>query len=456
VTWMTGIRRRLRHLSDWANSLFPSVRLPGLLILSAAVLMLTPVCRPCLYLSVALNLALVALALADYRLLKAVDQCEAWRERDDVFSVGARNPVTLSVRNRSALSLHLEVGDEHPHEFTADGESPRFRLDPDGTWQHTYYLVPHRRGDYRFGRLTLRARTPLGLLQRQRAFDLPQPVAVYPNLQDVRKYNLLGRRNRLEQMGLRRLRVRGRSLEFESLRDYVPGDELRHVHWKASARKGKLVTKQYDLERSQHLVIALDLGRTMASRLGDLTKLDHAVNASLLLAHVASFCEDYVGLVAFADEVVGYLPPHKGRHQTGRVARFLYPLEPRLAEADYRGAFLYLGQQCRRRCLIVVLTDLLDPESSAQLLHVLSPLTRRHVVLCVAFGDYELAELVSRAPRQQRELYEHAVALTLRQDRARALAILRSRGVLTLDAAPSDLSIAVVNRYLALKEEALI
>jgi len=451
------VRSLLTRLTDAANSLFPSPRLFVLLGGGAVLIGLSPVWWPLLTLGLAVDVLTLALATVDYRLLRQARHCHATRSHDDVFSLGVRNRVQVSVRNRADIPFHVELGDEYPPEFSSTAERFRFRLEPEAVHRIAYYLTPDKRGNYTFGRLVVRLLTNLGLLCRQRFFSSDSPaVAVYPNLQDVRKYDLLGRRNRLEQMGLRRLRIRGRSLEFDSLRDYVVGDELRHIHWKASAKRGKLVTKEFDIERSQHVMIALDLGRTMASRLDNLTKLDHAINACLLLTHVASFSDDHVGVMGFADEIVGYLPPTKGRRQTGRVAEFLYPLESRLTESDYRRAFLYLGQLCRRRTLIIVLTDLLDPDSSAQLIRNLPPLTRRHLVLCVAFSDYELDQLLAVPPRKPRDLFEQAVAVNLRHDRSLALAALRSRGVLTLDAAPSDLSIAVVNRYLALKQEALI
>lgn len=450
-------RSLLTLAAEAADSLFPAPRLFVLLGVAAVVITLSPVWRPLLAVGLAMDALTLALVVVDYRLLRQADHCQATRSHDDVFSLGVRNPVHVTVRNRGTVTFHAELGDEYPPDFSVEPDRFRFRLEPEGRYRATYHLIPAKRGNYGFGRLGLRVRTDVGLLCRQRFFTARKSaVAVYPNLQEVRKYDLLGRRNRLEQMGLRRLRVRGRSLEFDSLREYVPGDEMRHIHWKASAKRGKLVTKEFDLERSQHVMVALDLGRTMASRLDNLTKLDHAVNACLLLTHVASSSDDHVGVMGFADDIVGYLPPTKGRRQTGRVAEFLYPLESRLRESDYRRAFLYLGRLCRRRTLIIVLTDLLDPDSSAQLIRHLPPLTRRHLVLCVAFSDYELNQLLAAPPKQARDLFEQAVAVNLRHDRSSALAALRSRGVLTLDAAPSDLSIAVVNRYLALKEEALV
>jgi len=419
-----------------------------------------------IWLTVLGNVTLAALLVLDYLWLRQAEPLTAHRFREEVFSLGVSNRVDLVVRNRGTIPLWVELADEPPADFRVDppvGSQARNgvecrrtaarRLEPGGEWETGYYAIPPQRGDYRFGRLNVRCRTRLGLLVRQQRFEPEPAVRVYPNVLDLRKYELLGRRDQLAQMGLRQLRLRGTALEFESLREYVPGDELRRVDWKATARKGVMMVKEYELERSQQVMLALDLGRTMASRLGDLTKIDHAINACVLLSHVASYSDDRVGLLAFADEVVGYLPPGKGKHQTARLTEFLYPLHARTVEADYRTAFSYLGRQCRRRSLILVFTDLIDPDSSASLIAHLSPLAPRHLVLCVALSDYELDDLLGHPPQEPRDLYEQTVASSLQQDRAKALAALSSRGIRTLNAAPTDLSVAVVNRYLALKRE---
>lgn len=439
--------------------MFPSPRAAGLFFVATFGLLGEPLVPGLIWLTVLGNVTLAALLVLDYLWLRQAEPVTAHRFHEEVFSLGVSNRVDLVVRNRGTIPLWVEVADEPPTAFRADppggtGVRPAGRrLEPGEEWETAYYLIPPQRGDYRFGRLNVRCRTRLGLLVRQQRFEPEPAVRVYPNVLDLRKYELLGRRDQLAQMGLRQLRLRGTALEFESLREYVAGDELRRVDWKATARRGVMMVKEYELERSQRVMLALDLGRTMASRLGDLTKIDYAINACVLLAHVASYSDDRVGLLAFADEVVGYLPPGKGQHQTTRLTEFLYPLHAQTVEADYRAAFSYLGQQCRRRSLILVFTDLIDPDSSASLIAHLSPLAPRHLVLCVALSDYELDDLLAQPPREPRDLYEQAVASFLQQDRAQALAALSSRGILTLNATPADLSVAVVNRYLALKRE---
>ena len=160
--------------------------------------------------------------------------------------------------------------------------------------------------------------------------------------------------------GLRRMRVRGQGREFESLREFVVGDEIRHISWAATARRGKVITRQYTVERSQNIVVLLDTGRLMTARIGKLSKLDHAVNATLSIGYVAAAGGDNVGLVAFSRRVVSYLPPRRGRDQINRLMEALYSLEPQMIEPSYKRAFSFFGANCKRRSLVVILTDLVD------------------------------------------------------------------------------------------------
>ena len=195
---------------------------------------------------------------------------------------------------------------------------------PRGTWEFIYHVRPLRRGDYQFGDLSLRWLGPLGLVIRQANVDAKEPVKVYPNLLDVRRYDLLLRRNRLQEMGLRTTRQFGEGTEFERLREYLPDDEYRRINWKATARRNFPVTTEYQTERSQQVIAVLDAGRMMQSPVADIAKLDYVVNAVLLLTYVATGKGDRVGMLSFADDVMHYLSPRQGRGQFYRMLELLY------------------------------------------------------------------------------------------------------------------------------------
>lgn len=425
----------------------------GWLALGALCLMLAPLFRPLLAVAFGLDILLAVLLVTDALLLRRVEQVTGSRVHENVLSLGTTNPITITVENPCPFPLRLAVRDAIPDSCESDRVTDTALVSALGRHSFTYHLTPFVRGLQQFGPLTARCKSSLGLWIVQRSLLDGGDVKVYPNIRQTQQQQLLTRQMRNRQLGIRAMRLRGQGREFESLRDYLPDDELRTVDWLASARRGSLVTREYDVEHSQQIMLVLDLGRTMASHLDQMTKLDYAVNASVLLTYVCGQARDRVGVMAFADEVVTYMPPVKGGGQLSRVLEQLYPLQARQLEADYRGAFTSLAKRLRKRSLIIIFTDLIDPDSSRRLIEHLPVLSSQHLVLCVALSDYEIKEILSGAPPDETGMYQQAMATVVLEDRQLALSQLRQRGILTVDASPSDLSVAVVNRYLAIKRE---
>ncbi|HOF88078.1 MAG TPA: DUF58 domain-containing protein [Armatimonadota bacterium] len=431
----------------------PSVLALVWMAVGGLCLLAAPVWPVLLWLGIGVDGLLALLLVTDLFLLRQAEALTARREHEEILSLGAPNLVTLVVENPTAFPFRLALRDATPDQAEADRAQAAGTVPPFGQLTASYHLTPLQRGAYPFGPLTVRVKTPLGLWVGQYVYAHGDTMRVYPNIQQTKQQHLLTRQQRTRQMGLRAMRLRGQGMEFESLRDYLPDDELRRVDWKASARRGNLVTREYDIERSQQIMIVLDLGRAMASHLDYMTKLDHAINAAVLLTYVAGQSQDRVGVMAFADTIAAFMPPGKGAGQLPLVLDQLYPLQPRQVEPDYRGAFTHLAHHVRKRSLIIIFTDLIDPDSSKRLMDSLALLHPQHLVLCVALSDYELRGIVTGMPANQTGLYQQAVAVSVMEDRQLALATLHRRGILTVDAAPSDLAVAVVNRYLAVKRE---
>jgi uncharacterized protein (DUF58 family) len=319
-----------------------------------------------------------------------------------------------------------------------------------------YHVRPLRRGDYRFGRVNLRWCGPLGLVVRQGHVEAAEPVKVYPNLLDVRRYDLLLRRNRLQEMGLRHTRLFGEGTEFERLREYLPDDEFRRIEWKATARRRRPVTIEYQTERSQNVIAVLDVGRMMQSPVARMAKLDYVVNAVLLLGYVATGKGDKVGLMTFADDVPLYLSPRQGRGQFYRMLEALYAVEAQPVEPDYRRALGYLATKQRKRSLVLIFTDLTGGMSVQSLTSHVSVLARRSLPLVVTISDPEVHAAAGLRPRTSLEVYQRAAAGRLLDERRVVLDNLHRHGVLTLDVPADRLSLAVINRYLELKGRTLL
>ena len=419
--------------------------------LGAVWFLLAAVWPPILLLGMLWWVAVAAAAVADIRCLAETRRVSASRSLQSVLSLGVSHQVEIALRNRSRYDFACLVRDEPPLDFETDRLRLPCSLPANGTGSAEYRVTPRRRGDFPFGRLHLRLTTGFGLMCRQLRLEAGQVCKVYPSLAGIRQYELAARKQHLLDVGIRPLRLSSAALEFESLRNYLPGDELRRIDWKATARHNQPITRDYNVERSQHLILCLDLGRTMLSELGALSKVDHAINAASLLAHVACRVGDWVGIYAFAREPAIYLPPRK--RQFSRVLDALYRLQAERTESDYHQCFLDVARRVRKRALVVLFTDLWDPDSSARLLRYARLITRRHLVLCPALSDYELYEIVARSPGEPRELYERAVGTALLADRERALSALRKQGAIAFDATPANLSLAVLNRYLTIKSQ---
>lgn len=403
-----------------------------------------------------LALMLLVLFWLDWRLAGDVSRFDVQRIHDTKLSLGAENPIQIQVFNKRGRAVQFWVRDEPPELFQIEKRIMDGSVASRATWEGTYHVRPLRRGDYQFGNITLRWFSPLKLTLRQGTVKAAGPVKVYPNLLDVRRYDLLLRRNRLQEMGLRNSRMFGEGTEFERLREYLPDDEYRRIDWKATARRHRPVTTEYQTERSQSVITVIDAGRMMQSPVADIAKLDYVVNAALFLTYVATGKGDRVGMMSFADDVIHYVSPQQGRGQFYKTLELLYALEPQPVEPDYRRAMAYLASKHRRRALVIIFTDLTSGLSMDNLIAQVSLLARTSLPLVVTISDPNVYQAAQDIPRDSNSVYQRAVAQQILDERQLALQTLRKRGVLTLDVPAHQLSMAVINRYLELKGRTML
>jgi len=403
-----------------------------------------------------LMVGLLLAAWLDVRLSRRSAALDITRHLPRALSLGVENQVTIALHNRSGRGLRLLVKDDPPEQFATPERVRRLTLDP---WEHaqiSYPTTPLHRGDHRFGDLHVRGLSRLRLGWWQRDLPAAESVRVYPNLQQLAEYDALARRGRLAEIGLRVARARGEGTEFESLREYVPDDSFRSIDWKATARRGLPITRQFQVERNQTLIIVIDAGRMMGAPAGEMARVDYAVNAALMLAHVAGRMGDTVGLLVFADRVRSFVAPAHGAAQSERLLEELYALQAELVEPDFRAAVGFLRARARKRALICTFTDLVDADISARAISYLASLRPQHLPLVATIADEEVEAMAAAAPERPLEAYEKAIAARTLAERARAFAHLRARGVLICDARPDDLTAAVVSSYLAIKRRGLL
>lgn len=371
------------------------------------------------------------------------------RDHDAMLSVGVPNRVALAVRGPRARA---RVREELPGAAHASNDEWRTALPA----QLEYTVTPRVRGELAVGRTVVRLEGPWGLGWRQLAPGTPETLQVDADVSAVRVYEALARRGQLAELGVRTLRLRTEGTEFERVRDAVPDDPIRSVNWRATARTGHLMATELMPERAQPVIICLDHGRLMGVGAGELAKLDHAINAALLLVHVALHSGDRAGLLAFADTVTVTLAPRPGAAQMRRFLDAVRSLRPGETEADYDDALEYLSRWQRRRALVVLFTDLLDPDQSAALVRQCIRLRRRHLPLVVTVRDPAIDDMAHAEPRTGGAAYSRAVASGLLAGRAATLQVLQRSGVTTIDADARTLSPRLVNRYLELKRRATL
>ncbi|HLL85261.1 MAG TPA: DUF58 domain-containing protein, partial [Longimicrobium sp.] len=321
---------------------------------------------------------LLLLAAVDFLLARRVP-LEVHRTVPRKLSVGVGNRFDVHLHHRAGRPSEVIIQDDLPDELSAEPMPLELTLPPHSRSKAHYRATPAKRGKFQLGDLHVRVLGPLRLMWHERRIPTQESVAVYPDLRGASRLLLSGAALDLVNLGLRELRRDGRGSEFARLRDYAQGDSVREVDWKATARRGRPVTRVMESERSQTVLICVDAGRAMAARVDGLTKLDHAVNAALFLAFVAIRNGDRVGLVVFADGVKAFLAPQSGRSQYRKIVDALYTTKPSLTYVDHLELFRTLHARVTRRSLVCLFTDFLDEDQAMPLVQPLRRLARRHV-----------------------------------------------------------------------------
>ncbi len=379
------------------------------------------------------------------------------REFGGRFAVGSATEVHVRVLNNSPRQIKLIIKDEYPPQMRlARSREGRLNVDAQSSAALVYELTPPKRGRFEFGLIAVRYLSRLGLVWRHADVGQPVAVKVYPNMRRAREAELKALGARSLVSAHRKTSWRGEGREFESLRDYVRGDELRHISWSATARRGKLVTRQYQIERDQTILIAIDAGRLMTARINQETKLDSAVHATLALMSAAARGGDNSGIVVFGRRIKAYLPPKRGSEHMDAALEALHAVEPEMIEPSYARAFEFIAANCKRRALVVLLTDLVDEEGSKDLLTSLKILRPRHLPLVVTIGDRDLKAAVRDLPATVADLFTQSVAEEIIHQREAALRLVEAQGGLALDVNAAALAPALLEKYLQVKERGLL
>ncbi len=382
------------------------------------------------------------------------------RRAPTVLSIGRTNVVTYELRSFARRKLHVRVQDDLFATATSEDLPLEVDLGSRGSAACKARVIPSRRGAHTLGDCHIRYTSLLGLWIRQLHFAIPTPVKVYPDLEAVRGYDLLARQDR-DPAGVRSSRRRGGESEFERLREYRREDEYRSVDWKATARRKKIIAREYQLESDQSIVFLLDTGRLMTAEFAKLSLFDHSLNATLMLSHVAGRAGDKVGMIAFGENVQAYAPLTGGARATQKIVQYAYHLEPTFSPTNYSAAFDALSVRVKKRCLVVLFTQVVDEVAAGELVRIMRAMLPRHLPVLVLLRDVDVDALVQGKDPETAAIagtspYVRGAAAELLSFRDKLVRSLERQGVLVLDVAPADLTPALINRYLEIKARHLL
>jgi uncharacterized protein (DUF58 family) len=434
----------------------PTLRLVVLVAVTSPLWFLVAVAPALLPVPVAVLVMLAAAGIGNYLRTPGRAAVSVQRTLPPRFSLGDEQEIGITVTVRGRRGAAVEVRDHLPQTLSATTPFPPIAAEPAVPATTSCRVRSVSRGPARFTAVTLRLSQGIGFVQRQVTLPVVSEGRVYPAFLRVHRYDLLAVADRREEAIRIPRTARGHGSDFESLRPYAAGDDLRRIDWKTTARRGFLVSRTFRVDRGQQLTILLDGGRFMVERLGTQTRFEHAVNAAVMLSAAAQTRGDSVSVACFSNRIESFLPAVKGTTVLPRVLDALWDVQPRNVESDYWHVFSRILARISKRCLIVLFCEVLDRAGSAGLVHSLARSARKHLVLAVVLVDEPAAAAADEAPSDLAGGYRKAAASHIALERILALNEMRSRGILVLETTPRLLSLDLVKRYLSIRKTTLL
>ena len=401
------------------------------------------------------GLLLVLTVVDALRLYRRKGSIEASRIVGERMSNGDDNEVNLHILSHYPFTVDAEVIDEIPFIFQIRDFSRQVRLKPDESVSIIYSLCPKERGVYGFGHILVFVSTRLGIVRRRFTCGNPQDVKVYPSYLQLSRYELSTLRTNTDT-GNKRIRRIGNATEFAQIKEYVPDDDYRKINWKASARRHQLMVNVYEDERAQHIYNVIDTGRVMQQSFKGMTLLDHSINASLVLSHIALKKDDNVGLATFNNKPGTFLSSSHHQMQMPHILEALYGIQTDFLESDFRTLSNHILKYIRKRSLIILYTNFFSIGAVRRQLPYLKQISRHHRLLIVFFEDNEQNEYMKSSPDSVEEYYRHVVAEKYAHERKSIATLLQQNGILSVLTEPEHLTVDLLNKYIEIKMRNMI
>lgn len=380
----------------------------------------------------------------------------ARRDTPDRLSNGDENPISIYLENHYRFDIILQIIDEIPFQFQKRDLLFETGLNSFESQIIQYQLRPTKRGEYNFGAVNVYVKSPVRLLKRRFQFSQDKMVAVYPSFLQMREYELMAISNRLTEIGVKKIRKIGHSQEFEQIRQYVQGDDIRKINWQATARNNELMVNAFQEEKSQAIYCLIDKGRVMKMPFEGLSLLDYAINASLVLSNIALYKQDKAGLMTFSDKVGQTVQAEKRPGQLTKILEILYKQRTRYQETDYEALYVNTKKLIRQRSLLVLFTNFETVSSMRRQLPYFRKLAKDHLLIIVFFENTELRALLNKPSVTTEEVYLKTIAEKYFYEKQQIVKELGQFGIQALLTPPQKLTVNTVNKYLEIKARGML
>ncbi len=404
-----------------------------------------------------LLIALVVAGFTDILLLfSQKDGLEIERIAPQRLSNGDENTIRLVCTSRYGIKTECSIIDEIPHQFQIRNFEIVAAFEKNSEHRFSYTLRPTNRGEFEFGNINAFVKTNIGLFKRRYIFDQKQTLPVYPSFIQMRKFEMYAISNRLSDIGIKKMRRLGHTMEFDQIKEYVPGDDIRSINWKATARSQNLMVNQYQDERSQQIVNVIDMGRVMKLPFDGLNLLEYAINTSLVISNIALIKDDKAGLVTFSNTDSVVVRPEKKKTHIRKIQEALYNMETNYMESDYERLLINLKTHLNQRSLVLLYTNFETYSAMERQLPYLKRIARDHLLVTIFFENTELSSLLNKESENLDDIYVKTVAEKFNFEKKQIVKSLTRHGIHSIFTPPKELSVNAINKYLELKARGLI
>lgn len=378
------------------------------------------------------------------------------RNMSEKLSNGDENEIHIALNNQFTFPVHLKIIDEIPFQFQQRNFEVKRKIKALAKDDYRYFLRPTERGEYFFGNLNIYTTSPLRLISRRFTYDNNQMVPTYPSYMQLRKYDLMAFSNNLFQYGLKKIRRIGHTMEFEQIKEYVQGDDLRTINWKATAKKNQLMVNQYQDEKSQNVYMVIDKGRVMKMPFNGLSLLDYAINATLVLSNVILKKQDKAGMFAFSKKVENRVVAEKRQSQMQLIMENLYNVKTDFFESDFSRLYVDVKKHVNQRSLIMLYTNFETLDGLHRQLPYLKGIAKNHLLVIVFFNNTELNDLIHKKASNVQEIYDKVIAEKFAFEKRLIVNELRKYGIYSVLTQPENLTLDTINKYLEIKARGIL